>query len=72
MRKLYLEKNDFGMAHINGQRRRLQRLTCDRACTVFQFSETLPGTERRKTFVYQGLQADYVRYMREKSRVSFP
>ena len=72
MRKLHLEKHDLSMTHINRQRRRLQRLLGDRACTVFQFSEVLPDTGWRKTFVYQDLSADYVRYMYENRPDIFP
>lgn len=72
MRKLHLEKDDFSIAHIGRQRRRLQRLLDGKACTVFQFSEILHDTGQRKTFIYQDLSADYVRYMYGNKQDVFP
>ena len=67
LRKLGLEVHDFNMTLMDKQRRKAQRTVGDGASVVFQFSEILFDTDNRRTFIYQDLSVDYVRYLCETS-----
>lgn len=63
MRKLKIEKNDMNLPSIIRQKHKLRKKLEQKECTIFQFAEILPDTPYRKTYIYQDLSVDYIKYM---------
>lgn len=63
MRKLKIEKNDMNLSSIIRQSHKLTKEVGQEECTIFQFTEILPDTPCRKTYIYQDLSVDYIKYM---------
>lgn len=65
VRKIRHTGEDLGLSQIKRSQRKVQRLLGNSKCTVFQFAEIIPDSENIKTYIYQDLSVDYVRYMSE-------